>query len=288
MAAICSEVTHFPSTSCRPQALTVGALPEDNRLLAAMPPRVRERLFPRLQRIWLPLGRSLHQPGDCIRHVYFPTDAVVSLSATTDDGTSTEIAAIGNEGLVGLSVIMGGESSPTRAMTVDAGCAFGISRASLMELFHDDIDVQQLLLRYAQVHLIQVTQLAVCNRRHSAEQQFCRWLLLRLDRASSRCLNATHEAVANMLGVRRETISQVAGRLQRQDAIQLSRGKLEVVDRELIETLSCECYFAVRKETERLLPHPRHDNGRCSIDGDRVVRIRPGSHSVWPTLAGTG
>lgn len=281
MAALCREVTNFPRIAARPQAHPALALPDENRLLAAMPLVVRERLFPRLQRVWLSADRVLHEPGDCLRHVYFPTDAVVSLSTATDDGGCTEIAAVGNEGLIGLAVIMGGESSPMRATTLTPGTAFCISRASLLEVFHDHWDVQPLLLRYAQAHLAQVAQLAVCNRRHSVEQQFCRWLLMRLDRCTTRSLNATHEAVGITLGVRRETISQVAGRLQKLACIRLSRGKLEVIDRRQIEALSCECYDVVRKETERLLPPvptrslraPTRDAQPLSVGGTgRVAR----------------
>lgn len=278
MAAICSEITNFPRRIVDVHTLAGESRPQQNRLLAALPPEARELLYPRLQRVCLPLGRALHEAGDCMRHVYFPTDAIVSLSTSMDDGTSTEIAAVGNEGLVGLAVIMGGESSPTRAQVLEAGSAFCVGRASLMELFHANMALQQLLLRYAQAHLTQVAQLAACNRRHSVEQQFCRWLLMRLDRRNANPLNATHEAISGMLGVRRETISQVAGRLQKLRIIHCSRRKLEVIDRRQVERLSCECYFVVRKETDRLLPQGAAGGSRWigGHDSSEATTANPG------------
>lgn len=268
MAAICSEVTRVARVADCLSAHSADASPLDNRLLAALPADVRAQLFPGLQPIWVANNKVLHEAGDRMRLVYFPTDAIISLSTMTDDGSTTEIAAIGNEGLIGLPAIMGDESSPLRATVIDQGSALCISRAHLMELFHRHLPLQQLLLRYAQAHLTQVTQLAVCNRRHSAEQQFCRWLLLRLDRCESRSLSATHEAIAGMLSVRRETISQIAGRLQKLDLIELSRGRLRIIDRQQIEALSCECYFVVRRETDRLLP-PIASNRKWDAAGAR-------------------
>ncbi len=253
MAAICSEATRDPARVARIHAPVCPA-PQGNQLLAAMPADVREVLFPHLQRVWLPVGKVLHEAGDCMRQVYFPSGALVSLSMAMEDGTATEIAAVGNEGLVGMASILGGETNLVRALVVDSGSAFALSRARLMEFFHGSAALQQLLLRYAQASLIQVAQTAACNRRHSVEQQFCRWLLQRLDHGDTQCVHATHEAIASVLGVRRETVSQVAGRLQKLGLIQLSRCRLEIIDRRPIETLCCECYFVVRKETDRLLP----------------------------------
>jgi CRP-like cAMP-binding protein len=280
MAAICSEVTRLPATVSRIRAPIVGAVPQGNQLLAGMPADIREILFPRLQRVWLPLGSVLHEAGDRMRQVYFPTDSLVSLSMAMEDGTATEIAAVGNEGLVGLAGIMGGESSLARALVVDPGSAFSVSRACLMEFFHGNTAVQQLLLRYAQASLFQVAQTAACNRRHSVEQQFCRWLLQRLDHSDSLSVNATHEAIANVLGVRRETISQVAGRLQKLDLIHLSRCRLEVIDRSQIEALCCECYFVVRKETDRLLPP-----ATCNLPRIRASSASPPAPIVSGRLA---
>lgn len=254
MAVICSEVTSFPGSVAHIHAHAPAPLPQENRLLAAMPADVRATLYPRLQRIWLTAGAALHEAGDCMRLVYFPVDSVVSLSTTTDDGMATELTAVGNEGLIGLAIIMGGESSPTRASVIEPGWAYGVGRGCLMQLFHSDAALQRLLLRYAQSQLTQIGQLAVCNRRHSVEQQFCRWLLLRLDRSDSNRVEVTHELIGNLLGVRRESVTQVVGRLQKLDAVACSRGSFEVLDRSQIEHLSCECYEVVRRETDRLLP----------------------------------
>lgn len=254
MTVICSEVSSLPGNVAHIHAHSPAPAPEENRLLAAMPPEIRAALYPRLQRIWLSAGAALHEAGDCMRLVYFPVDAVVSMSTTTDDGMATELAAVGNEGLIGLAIIMGGESSPTRASVIEPGWALGVGRGCLMQLFHSNPALQRLLLRYAQSQLTQIAQLAVCNRRHSVEQQFCRWLLLRLDRSDSIRVAVTHELIGNLLGVRRESVTQVVGRLQKLDAIACSRGSFDVLDRDQIEHLSCECYAVVRRETDRLLP----------------------------------
>lgn len=282
MAAHRSEVTSFSHSVALRLAPADAPLPQDNRLLAALPPDVRESLFPRLQRIWLPSGMSLHEAGDCMRLVYFPIDAVVSLATSTDDGMATELASVGNEGLIGLAIIMGGESSPTRASVLEAGWAFGVGRGCLMELFHARPAFQRLLLRYAQAQLTQYAQQAVCNRRHSAEQQFCRWLLLRLDRADSNSLEVTHELIGNLLGVRRETITQVAGKLQKLDIIHYARGHLEVRDRAQLEHLCCECYAAVRRETDRLLPAAPPPLAPPRLVAGAGVRARPAALALWP------
>lgn len=254
MAVICSEVSSLPGSAAQVHAHSPAPAPEENRLLAAMPPEIRALLYPRLQCIWLSAGAALHEAGDCMRLVYFPVDATVSLTTATDDGMATELAAVGNEGLIGLAVIMSGESSPTRASVIEPGWAYGVGRGCLMQLFHSNPAMQRVLLRYAQSQLTQVAQLAVCNRRHSVEQQFCRWLLLRLDRSDSCRVSVTHELIGNLLGVRRESVTLVVGRLQKLDVIACSRGSLEVLDRSQVEHLSCECYAVVRRETDRLLP----------------------------------
>jgi len=220
---------------------------------------VRERLSMHLQLVNLPVGLSIYEAGDCLRYVYFPTNAIVSLLNVMEDGVSTEITAIGNEGLVGVAVIMGGDSMPSRAMVLCAGSAYRIPRARLMEEFNRSIETQKLLLRYTQALFTQIAQLAVCNRRHLVEQQLCRWLLLSLDRQNSTRLSMTQEFIANMLGVRRESVTEIAGRLQKMEIIHYSRGQIEVLDRKRLEQLCCECYFMVKKETDRLLPpHTSH------------------------------
>jgi CRP-like cAMP-binding protein len=228
--------------------------PRHNRLLAALSSAERARLDPHLQPVPLPLGKVLHESGDVLRHVYFPTDAIVSLLHVLHDGASAEISVVGNDGLIGIALFMGGETTSTRAIVQSAGSAYQLSGPQLKEEFHRGGNLQRLLLRYTQALITQMAQTAVCNRHHSVDQQLCRWLLLSLDRLSSSHLTMTQELIANMLGVRREGVTDAAGKLQKLGVIRYARGQITVLDRLMLERLCCECYAVVRRETERLLP----------------------------------
>jgi CRP-like cAMP-binding protein len=230
--------------------------PQQNHLLAALPPAERERLFPHLELISLPLGEALYESGDRLRHVYFPTDSIVSLLFVLEDGASAEISVVGNEGLIGVALFMGGETTPSRAIVQSAGYAYRLIGQRLKDEFHRNGDMQLLMLRYTQALITQMAQTAVCNRHHSVDQQLCRWLLLSLDRLSSNELTMTQELIANMLGVRREGVTEAAGKLQKLGVIDYCRGKITVLDRPKLEKLCCECYAVVKIETDRLLPHP--------------------------------
>jgi CRP-like cAMP-binding protein len=211
-------------------------------------------MLPHLERVELPLGKVLYEPGDTLRHVYFPTDAIVSLLYVMESGASAEIAVVGNDGLIGISLFMGGESTPSRAIVQSAGSALRMPGQRLIDEFNRHSDLLVLLLRYTQSLITQMAQTAVCNRHHSVDQQLCRWLLLSLDRLSGSHLAMTQELIANMLGVRREGVTEAAGKLQKLGVIEYARGHITVLDRAALEKLSCECYAVVRKETDRLLP----------------------------------
>ncbi len=228
--------------------------PQQNHLLAALPGGERERLYPHLELIQMPLGKVLYESGDLLRYVYFPTDSIVSLLYVMADGASAEISVVGNEGLIGIALFMGGETTPSRAIVQSAGHAYRLIGQRLKDEFHRNGDMQLLLLRYTQALITQMAQTAVCNRHHSVDQQLCRWLLLSLDRLSSNQLTMTQELIANMLGVRREGVTEAAGKLQKLGVIHYSRGQITVLDRPRLEHLCCECYAVVRKETDRLLP----------------------------------
>jgi CRP-like cAMP-binding protein len=233
--------------------------PEQNHILAALRPAERERLFPHLQLVPMPLGKVLYESGEVLRHVYFPTDSIVSLLYVMEDGASAEISVIGNEGVIGVALFMGGETTPSRSIVQSAGSAYRLTGQRLKEEFNRHGEMLHLLLRYTQALLTQMAQTAVCNRHHSVEQQLCRWLLLSLDRLSSNQLTMTQELIANMLGVRREGVTEAAGKLQSLGVIEYSRGQITVLDRPKLEELCCECYAVVRKETDRLLPqHSAH------------------------------
>jgi CRP-like cAMP-binding protein len=229
--------------------------PEQNHILAALPPAERERLFPHLQLVPMELGKVLYESGEVLRHVYFPTDSIVSLLYVMEDGASAEISVIGNEGVLGVALFMGGETTPSRSIVQSAGSAYRLTGQRLKEEFNRHGEMLHLLLRYTQALLTQMAQTAVCNRHHSVEQQLCRWLLLSLDRLPSNRLTMTQELIANMLGVRREGVTEAAGKLQNLGVIEYSRGHITVLDRPKLEELCCECYAVVRKETDRLLPH---------------------------------
>jgi CRP-like cAMP-binding protein len=228
--------------------------PRQNHLLAALPAEERARLFPHLELVQMPLGNALYEPGGQMRHVYFPTTAIVSLLYVMEDGASAEIAVVGNEGIIGVSLFMGGETTTSRAVVQSAGHAYRLTGQLLKDAFFRAGPMQRLLLRYTQALLTQMAQTAVCNRHHSVDQQLCRWLLLSLDRLSSNELTMTQELIANMLGVRREGVTEAAGKLQHADLIHYSRGKITVVDRPGLEARVCECYQVVKKEFDRLLP----------------------------------
>ncbi|MEO8157965.1 MAG: Crp/Fnr family transcriptional regulator [Betaproteobacteria bacterium] len=227
--------------------------PDQNRLLAALPVAELERLAVHLELVPMPLGESIYGPGEQLQHGYFPTTSIVSLHYVTASGASAEIAGVGNEGVVGVSLLMGGDSTPSSAVVQTAGLAYRLERRMLMEEFNRDSAIRHLLLRYTQALITQMAQTAICNRYHSVEQQLCRWLLETLDRVPSGQFVTTQELVANMLGVRRETITQSAARLQQAGVIRYRRGHIAVLDRSGLETRVCECYAVVRKELNRLL-----------------------------------
>ena len=236
--------------------------PHQNYLLAALPEPVKQRLIPDLEQIALPLGKVLYESGDIPRYVYFPTNAIVSLLYVMESGASAEIAVVGNEGLVGVSLFMGGESTPSRAIVQSPGHAFRLPGQRLKDEFNRHGEMLLLMLRYTQSLITQMAQTAVCNRHHSIDQKLCRWLLLSLDRLPGNQLIMTQELIANMLGVRREGVTEAAGKLQRLGVIEYSRGHITVIDRPQLEQLSCECYAVVRNETARLLPYlPAHRLG---------------------------
>ena len=230
--------------------------PQENHLLAALSPAERERIYPHLDLVPMPLGKVLYESGDLLRHVYFPTDCIVSLLFVMEDGASAEIAVVGNEGLIGVALFMGGETTPSRAIVQSAGYAYRLAGQRLKDEFNRNGGMHILLLRYTQSLITQMAQTAVCNRHHSLDQQLSRWLLLSLDRLSSNELTMTQELIANMLGVRREGVTEAAGKLQKLGVIEYSRGKITVLDRPKMEQLCCECYAVVKKETDRLLPQP--------------------------------
>lgn len=206
----------------------------------------------------MPLGQMLYEPGGQLRHAYFPTTSIVSLHYVTESGASAETAGVGNEGVVGISLFMGGDTTSSSAVVQTAGQAYRLDARLLQQEFNRAGLLQRLLLRYTQALMTQMSQTAVCNRHHSVEQQLCRWLLLTLDRIPSRELVLTHELVANTLGVRRESVTEVAGKLQRAGFISYRRGHISVIDRHGLETHACECYAVVKKELARLLSDVRY------------------------------
>ena len=230
--------------------------PHCNHLLAALSPEIRDRLFPHLELVEMKLGDVVYESGDSLRYVYFPIDSIVSLLYVMESGASGEISVVGNEGLVGVAVFMGGESTSSRAVVQSAGVAYRLRGQKLKNEFNKHGELLHLILRYTQALITQMAQTAVCNRHHSIDQQLCRWLLLSLDRLPGNRLTMTQELIANMLGVRREGVTDAAGKRQRQGIIEYSRGQITVLDRAGLERLSCECYAVVKRETDRLLPSP--------------------------------
>lgn len=228
--------------------------PQQNCLLAALPADVRERLYPHMEFIELPLGKVLYESGDTLRYVYFPTNSIVSLLYVMESGASAEISVVGKEGLIGVALFMGGDSTTSRAIVQSAGQAYRLLAQRLKDEFNRHGALLLTLLRYTQALITQMAQTAVCNRHHTIDQQLCRWLLLSLDRLEGNELVMTQELIANMLGVRREGVTDAAGRLQRLGVIDYHRGHIQVLNRPKLEALSCECYAVVRKESDRLLP----------------------------------
>ena len=228
--------------------------PQKNLLLSALPDAEWAHWLPHLEAVDMPLGKVLYESGVTLSHVYFPTTAIVSLLYVMEDGASAEIAVVGQEGIVGISLFMGGESTPSRAVVQSAGQAFRLEAKLMMQEFNRAGPVLHLLLRYTQALITQMAQTAVCNRHHSLDQQLCRWLLLSLDRLHSAEIVMTQELIANMLGVRREGVTEAAGHLQKTGLIRYRRGHITVLDRTRLEERACECYAVVKKEYDRLLP----------------------------------
>src|SRR5512133_4263041 len=235
--------------------MAISPDPKKNQLLAALPDAEWQRWLPQLELVDMSLGQVLYESGSTLSHVYFPTTAIVSLLYVMEDGASAEIAVVGNEGLVGVSLFMGGESTTSRAVVQSAGHGFRLRSSVMMQEFNRAGPVMHLLLRYTQALITQMAQTAVCNRHHSLDQQLCRWLLLSLDRLAGAELVMTQELIANMLGVRREGVTEGALSLQKAGLISYSRGRITVLDRPRLEQLCCECYAVVKREAERLLPY---------------------------------
>jgi CRP-like cAMP-binding protein len=234
--------------------MTIAADPRENHLLAALPDAEWARWLQQMEPVDMPLGKVLYESGSKLTHVYFPTTSIVSLLYVLEDGASAEIAVVGHEGIVGISLFMGGESTPSRAVVQSAGRAFRLKASVMLQEFNRAGPVLHLLLRYTQALITQMAQTAVCNRHHSLDQQLCRWLLLSLDRLHCDELVMTQELIADMLGVRREGVTEAAGHLQQAGLIRYRRGRITVLDRHRLEQRTCECYAVVKKEYDRLLP----------------------------------
>ncbi len=248
----------------------------ENNLLSALSPEVKERLIPHIDKVDMPLGKVLHESGDTMRSIIFPIDCIVSLLYVMEDGASAEISVVGNEGLVGIALFMGGESTTSRAIVQSSGSAYRLPGQRLKDEFNRHGELLFLMLRYTQALITQMAQTAVCNRHHSIYQQLCRWLLLSLDRLRDNKLVMTQELIANMLGVRREGVTEAAGRLQELGVIEYRRGHITILDREKLEEMSCECYEVVRLESERLLHYvPKSLYGDPASQGASAYRRRP-------------
>lgn len=228
--------------------------PKQNRLLASLPEDDFRELEAHLQFVQFPLGASLYESGDSLAHVYFPTRGIISLLYVTENGDSAELAVIGREGMVGVSLFMGGETTPNRAVVQAACDAYRLPAKDLKAKFAEGGAFQLLMLKFTQALITQVSQTAVCNLHHTIEQQLCRWLLLSLDRLPENEIQMTQELIANMLGVRRQGVTEAAGKLEKRGIIKYARGLITVIDRRALEARCCECYEVVRKETDRLLP----------------------------------
>jgi CRP-like cAMP-binding protein len=243
--------------SYNPNNMSEQHNPRQNLLLAALPAEILEQISPHLERVPLLLGQVLYESGGQLHHVYFPTTSILSLHYIMESGASAEIAGVGNEGVLGISLFMGGNTTPSRAMVQAGGFSYRLKRQVMMDEFNRAGPMMRLMLRYTQALMTHMSQTAVCNRHHSVEQQLCRWLLLNLDRLPTNELTITQELIAGMLGVRREGITETAGNLQRAGLISYRRGHITVIDRSGLETHACECYGVVKKEFHRLLGDER-------------------------------
>lgn len=250
-----------------------GPDPRQNHLLAALSPDVQARLFPYLELAELPLRSLMYESGRPMRHVYFPTDSIISMQYLMESGASTAISVVGNEGLLGINLFMGGESTPTRSLVQSGGYAYRLPRARVQSEFRRHGELLLLMLRYTQALITQIAQTAVCNRHHTIEQQLCRWLLLTLDRVPGNTLTMTHEFISDMLGVRRAGVTKAAQALEDAGVISYRRGLIEVLDRPRLEALSCECYRVVRKETDLLLHYVPQRQLRDPRDIPTVVAV---------------
>src|SRR5665213_4356938 len=234
--------------------MSIASAARQNHLLAALPETEWQRWMPELEPVDMPLSQVLYESEATLSHVYFPTTAIVSLLCVMQNGSSAEIAVVGNEGFIGVSLLLGGESTPSRAVVQSAGTGFRMKAQKIKQEFGRSIPILRLLLRYTQALLTQMAQTAVCNRHHTLEQQLCRWLLLSLDRVAGDEIAMTQEIIANMLGVRREGVTEAARKLQKTGLIDYSRGHIKVLNREGLEKITCECYAVVKREYDRLLP----------------------------------
>lgn len=236
------------------RAIPLMSTLQQNHLLAAIPPDSKSRLLPHLELVELIQGKVLHEMGETVRYAFFPIDAIVAILAVLENGDCTEVAMVGNEGVVGISAFMGGEAIPRQAVVRSPGYAYRLQSKWLNREFSRHGEMLVLLLRYTQALITQTAQTAICNRHHSIDQQLCRVLLQSLDRLGGNEIAITHETIANMLGVRRESVTEAAGKMKQLGLIECRRGKLTILDRPGVETLCCECYDVVRRETDRLLP----------------------------------
>lgn len=250
--------------------------PRQNHLLAALSPEVQGRLFPHLELAELPLRALMYESGRPMRHVYFPTDSIISMQYLMENGSSTAISVVGNEGLLGITLYMGGESTPSRSLVQSAGHAYRLPRSKVKEEFGRHGELLILMLRYTQALITQVAQTAVCNRHHLIDQQLCRWLLLSMDRLSHNNLTMTQEFIANMLGVRRSGVTLAALKLEQLGVISYRRGLIKVLDRKKLESLSCECYRVVKKETDLLLHYLPQRQVIADVDSIPTVVLEQG------------
>lgn len=252
----------------KPLALRLSINPLQNQLLAALPQDVQQRLFPELELCQLSQGDILDEPGVPTEFFHFPVDCLVSRQCMMEDGACTEVSMVGNDGLVGMDLFMGQGSAPTRSVVQIAGNAFRLESRWIKEELNRADDLLLLLFRYAHTLIFQTAQTAVCNRHHNVEQQLCRWLLLSLDRVPDNALKMTQEQIANSLGVRRQSVTEAASRLQKQGVLRYSRGNIAVLDRSVLEKLSCECYQAVKRETDRALAVSRAKTPSAQWNGE--------------------
>ncbi len=270
-----------PSTMGR-TVITAVATPQHNQILAALQAEVRDRIFPNLRLVTLPLGTVLYESGDAPRYAYFPIDSIVALSHTLSNGASSEISLVGNEGLIGIAPLLGGASAPRVVVVLSAGSAYELPIQQLKDEFDRNGDLMQLLLRYVQSRMTQVAQTAVCNRHHPIDQHLCSWLLSALDRLPDNRLAATQELIANMLGVRRESITEAAHKLQKLGVLEYRRGHIAVLDRSRLEQLACECYTVVKKEIARLQPNPTRTRS------NQTATVRFASHAPRDSVPASG